>query len=90
MFKGGRLEKKAQKAVQQGKYDRAIEVYKQIFSENPKDRRVQLKIGDLYSKLGEAQAAIDTYREVAAHFSNDGFFQKAIAGLQADSKFRPK
>ena len=44
----------ARKFVDKGQIDKAVKEYLRIVSEDPKDVRVWLKIGDLYAKKGLA------------------------------------
>lgn len=80
---------KAQKFIQQGKLQKAIEEYQKIIDTDPTDVRTQLKIGDLNAKLGNIEAASDTYRKVAEHYAKDGFFLKAIAVFKQILKLDP-
>ena len=69
----------AQKYVQKGNYDRAIREYTRVVEEDPRDVRVWLKIGDLYAKKNDKNAATDTYSKVAEFYSEQGFYLKAVA-----------
>jgi tetratricopeptide (TPR) repeat protein len=80
---------KAQKLIQQGKVQKAIEEYQIIVDNDPSDIRTLLKIGDLHAKLGNIEAATDTYRKVAEHYAKDGFFLKAIAVFKQILKLDP-
>ncbi len=80
---------KAQKLIQQGKLNKAIEEYQKIVDIDPSDVRTFLKIGDLNAKLGNIEAASDTYKKVAQHYAKDGFFLKAIAVFKQILKLDP-
>src|SRR6266853_1983879 len=69
----------ARKFVDKGQIDKAVKEYLRIVSEDPKDVRVWLKIGDLYAKKGAKQEATDTYLKVARFYHEQGFFLKAVA-----------
>ncbi len=69
----------ARKFVDKGQIDKAVKEYLRIVSEDPKDVRVWLKIGDLYAKKGAKQEAIETYVKVARFYHEQGFVDKAIA-----------
>lgn len=69
----------AQKYVQKGQLDKAIKEYRRIVEAEPGDVRTWLKIGDLQAKKGSAPEATDTYLRVANHYSEQGFYLKAVA-----------
>src|SRR6476469_4340755 len=69
----------ARKFVEKNQIDKAVKEYLRIVSEDPKDVRVWLKIGDLYAKKGAKQDATDTYLKVARFYHEQGFFLKAVA-----------
>jgi len=62
-----------------GRPEKAIELLKQIVAENPRDWTTINKIGDLYAKANDIKAANDEFAKVAAFYSKDGFYLKAIA-----------
>ncbi|MBL4635604.1 MAG: tetratricopeptide repeat protein, partial [Kofleriaceae bacterium] len=67
------------KAYEKGQYDKALREYLKIVKEDPKDVRVWLKIGDLYTKKQSNTEATETYMKVAAYYSEQGFFKKSVA-----------
>ncbi|MCB9707856.1 MAG: tetratricopeptide repeat protein [Myxococcales bacterium] len=69
----------AQKYAAKGLYDRAIAEFKKVLETNPKDIRTLLKIGDLYTRKGDRDEAIESYHHVAQHYAQQGFFLKAVA-----------
>ena len=80
----------ATKLVQKGQFDKAIRVYEKILSEDPKDVRVLLKIGELQQKKGDPSAAAETFGRVADAYSEQGFFLKAVAVLKQMLKLAPE
>src|SRR5262249_44586055 len=80
----------ARKFVDKGQIDKAVKEYLRIVSEDPKDVRVWLKIGDLYAKKGAKQEAIDTYLRVARFYHDRGFVDKAIAVCEQIRKLDPR
>lgn len=74
-----RLLQSATKLIEKKKYDKAIVEYQKIVQHDPKDARTLLKIGDLYSKLKDYGAAVETYDRVATFYASQGFQLKAIA-----------
>ncbi len=80
----------ARKFVDKGQIDKAVKEYLRIVSEDPKDVRVWLKIGDLYAKKGAKQEATDTYLKVARFYHDQGFFLKAVAVYKQILKLDPR
>jgi pilus assembly protein FimV len=74
-----KLRKDADEAERQQKYDKAIDLLRQIIQENPRDWNTINKVGDLYGKLNNPKAANEQYVKVARYFADDGFYLKAIA-----------
>ncbi|TVR02417.1 MAG: hypothetical protein EA398_08150 [Deltaproteobacteria bacterium] len=69
----------AQKYIQKGQLDRAIEVYRKLVAGDPSDVRLLLKMADLQERSGKRDDAAQTFREAAAHFIEKGFLFKALA-----------
>ncbi|CAN5139403.1 hypothetical protein BH11MYX1_BH11MYX1_03910 [soil metagenome] len=80
----------ARKFVDKGQIDKAVKEYLRIVSEDPKDVRVWLKIGDLFAKKGAKQEATDTYLKVARFYDEQGFFLKAVAVYKQILKLDPR
>jgi len=79
----------AQKHLAKGNYDRAIAEYQRLVDEDPADVRTWLKIGDLQTRKGAHKEASDTYRRVAEHYAEQGFFLKAVAVYKQILKLQP-
>jgi len=79
----------ARKHQSRGQYDKAIAQYKKLVEADKRDVRSLLKIGDLYVRKGDRGSAIDTYRSVADHYAQQGFFLKAIAVFKQILKLDP-
>jgi tetratricopeptide (TPR) repeat protein len=69
----------AEKAVQQGKLQNAITEYEKVVKEDARDLTVLNTIGDLYSRIGNADKAATCFKKVGDHYASDGFTVKAIA-----------
>lgn len=80
----------AQKHLQRGALDKALEDYQTLLKADPKDSNIRLKVGDLHLKLGRAQDAIDAYLRVAQQFTNEGFDAKAVALYKQITKLDDK
>jgi tetratricopeptide (TPR) repeat protein len=80
----------AQKHLQSGKLDKALEDYRTLLKADPHDSNVLLKVGDLYLKQGKRDEAINSYLRVAQQFTRDGFDAKAVALYKQISRLDPK
>ena len=79
----------AQKLVAKGSYDKAIAQYQLLVQDDPRDVRTLLKIGDLYTKTGSRDRAVESYGRVAAQYAGQGFFLKAVAVYKQILKLDP-
>lgn len=79
----------AQKLVAKGSYDKAIAQYQLLVADDPRDVRTLLKIGDLYTKTGARDRAVESYGRVAAQYAGQGFFLKAVAVYKQILKLDP-
>ncbi|MGA9392171.1 MAG: tetratricopeptide repeat protein [Candidatus Sulfotelmatobacter sp.] len=79
----------AEKYVQQGKLQNAIAEYAKVIKADPKDLTVTNTIGDLYSRLGQADKATDCFKTVGDAYATQGFTVKAIAMYKKISKLKP-
>jgi tetratricopeptide (TPR) repeat protein len=79
----------AEKYVQQGKIQNAIAEYEKVIKADPKDLTVTNTIGDLYSRLGEADKATECFKTVGDAYATQGFTVKAIAMYKKISKLKP-
>jgi tetratricopeptide (TPR) repeat protein len=80
----------AQKNLQKGALDKALEDYRTLLKADPHDSNVLLKVGDLHLKLGKRGEAINAYVRVAQQFTRDGFDAKAVALYKQISRLDPK
>lgn len=88
-FNKGKVLQNAQKYIQQGKYEQAIEEYKKIIQDNPKDWNTYIQIGNLYQKIGKNSEAITYLKKVADFYIKDGIYMKAIALLKQINRIDP-
>ena len=70
---------KAEKLVQRGRLEAAIEELHMVLKEAPDDTRTLNRVGDLYARLNRVDEAADLFSKAAERFSKEGFFVKAIA-----------
>ena len=62
-----------------GGVDKAISLLKSLVADNPKDWNSINRLGDLYAKLNDVQAAKEQYTKVADFYARTGAHLKAIA-----------
>jgi tetratricopeptide (TPR) repeat protein len=79
----------AEKFVQQGKLPNAIAEYEKVLKADPKDLTVNNTIGDLYSRLGQSEKAIECFKSVGDAYASQGFTVKAIAMYKKLTKLKP-
>src|ERR1022692_1880032 len=79
----------AEKFVQQGKLQNAITEYEKILKADPKDLTVLNTVGDLYSRLGQSDRAVECFKNVGDAYATQGFTVKAIAMYKKLSKLKP-
>src|SRR5437879_6887131 len=79
----------AEKYVQQGKMQNAIAEYEKVLKNDPKDLTVTNTVGDLYSRLGEADKATECFKSVGDAYVTQGFTVKSIAMYKKIAKLKP-
>src|SRR5271165_4918226 len=79
----------AEKFVQQGKLPNAITEYAKILKADAKDLTVMNTVGDLYSRLGNIDQAVEHFKSVGDAYAAQGFTVKAIAMYKKLSKLKP-
>jgi pilus assembly protein FimV len=78
----------AEKFVQQGKLQNAISEYEKVLKADPKDLTVLNTVGDLYSRNGEQEKAVECFKNVGEAYASQGFTVKAIAMYKKLSKLK--
>src|ERR1700680_4410667 len=78
----------AEKFVQQGKLPNAIAEYEKVLKADPKDLTVMNTVGDLYSRLGNTDKAVECFKSVGDAYATQGFTVKAIAMYKKLSKIK--
>lgn len=79
----------AEKYVQQGKLPNAVSEYEKVVKEDPNDLTVLNTIGDLQSRLGQNDKAVDAFKKVGEAYAKNGFTVKAIAMYKKLTKLSP-
>lgn len=80
----------AERFLSQGKIRAAINEYKKVVEDNPKDFSTLNIMGDLYVKNSENNEAVQCYRLVAEHYYGQGFANKAIAIYNKIARLQPE
>jgi tetratricopeptide (TPR) repeat protein len=89
MFDKSKAMRSAERYLSQGKIRDAINEYRKVVDHEPRDIVTLNMLGDLYSKDADVHSAVNCYRSVAEHYSNQGFAQKAIAVYNKISRLQP-
>lgn len=69
----------AQRWILKGQSDKAIKEYQKLLEASPNDKRLHLKLGDLYLKNGDHEKAVKQYLQVADLFANEELNSQAIS-----------
>ncbi len=80
----------AQKYILKGQSKRAIKEYLKLIEASPKDKRLYLKLGDLYLKDGEKEKAIHEYMKLADLYSEEDLNSRAISVYKKILSIEPK
>src|SRR5271156_1654962 len=67
----------------------AIAEYEKVTKADPKDLTVTNTVGDLYSRLGQADKAVESFKSVGDAYAAQGFTVKAIAMYKKLTKLKP-
>jgi tetratricopeptide (TPR) repeat protein len=80
----------AEKYVQQGKLQNAINEYEKVVKDDPKDLTTLNSIGDLCARIGQNEKACLYFKKVGDAYALDGFTVKAIALYKKLTKLNPQ
>ena len=69
-------------SLNRGSNEGALKAYLAILKQEPKDRRIRQKVGELYLKLGKTKDAEVQFREVTDALIKEGAFRAAVALLK--------
>jgi tetratricopeptide (TPR) repeat protein len=79
----------AQKFLERGQLDKALAEFAKVVQEDPKDTRTWLKMAELHAKRGAADLATEIYLKTGELYTEQGFFQKAVAVYKNVLKLSP-
>lgn len=80
----------AQKYILKGHPKKAISEYIKLIEADPKDKRLYLKLGDLYCKNGENEKAITEYMKLAGLYVEEDLNSRAISIYKKVLSINPK
>lgn len=80
----------AQKHILKGQPKKAIAEYIKLIEADPKDKRLYLKLGDLYYKTGENEKAITEYMKLAGLYAEEDLNLRAISIYKKVLAISPK
>jgi tetratricopeptide (TPR) repeat protein len=80
----------AQKYILKGQPKKAIKEYLRLIDSNPKEKRLYLKLGDLYLKNGENDNAIKEYLKLAELYEEDDLNFRAISAYKKVLSINPR
>jgi tetratricopeptide (TPR) repeat protein len=79
----------AEKLLRGGKVSSALEEFRRIAEEAPRDVQLLNRIGDSLAKAGRNAEAIGYYEKIADHFAAAGFYPKAVAIVKKAARLDP-
>jgi tetratricopeptide (TPR) repeat protein len=79
----------AEKLIRQGKVDAAIAEFVRIVEDQPQDWAAKNTLGDLYSRAGQTDKAVQQFVEIANNLSDEGAMAKAGALYKKILKLKP-
>ena len=80
----------AERLLKQGRVSSALDEYRRIAEDAPRDVLTQNRIGDALARAGRTDEAIAYYDRAGEHFAQAGFYPRAIAILKKVVKLAPK
>jgi len=80
----------AQKYILKGQLKKAINEYLRLVEADPQDKRLHLKLGDLYLKNAEEDKAIQSYLKVATLYGEEDLNFRAISIYKKILSINPK
>ena len=88
-FDRSKAMRNAERFIAQGKIRLAIDEYKEVVRNDPRDFGTLNMLGDLHVKDGNKNDAVRCYQKVAEHYGQQGFAQKAIAIYNKIQRIKP-
>lgn len=85
-----KVQKEAEKLLASNKVDRAIEEFRKLLDDNPRDLALMNRIGDLCIQANRIPEGIDTFKRLALGYERDGFHARATAILKKAVRAAPE
>jgi CRP-like cAMP-binding protein len=73
------IRNKAKKALLDGKYKKALELFLELHQAEPDELRVHVKVAELKEKTGDTAGAVQDYIKIGNAYAEQGFVVQAIA-----------
>ncbi len=84
-----KVRKEAEKYQAAGRIDKALDSYRMLVDDDPKNLALQNTYGDLLAQGGRSQEAVEVFRRLAIAYERDGFAPKATAVLKKAVRSSP-
>ena len=84
-----KVRKEAEKYQAAGRIDKALDSYRMLVDDDPKNLALQNTYGDLLAQGGRGQEAVEVFRRLAIAYERDGFAPKATAVLKKAVRSAP-
>lgn len=84
-----KVRKEAEKHQAAGRIDKALDSYRMLVDDDPKNLALQNTYGDLLTQGGRGQEAVEVFRRLAIAYERDGFAPKATAVLKKAVRSSP-
>ncbi|HTL98984.1 MAG TPA: tetratricopeptide repeat protein, partial [Holophagaceae bacterium] len=85
-----KVRKEAEKYQQSGRLDKAIDCYRMLMDDEPKNLGLMNTLGDLMAQANRQSEAADVFRRLAIAYERDGFAPKATAILKKAVRAAPE
>jgi CRP-like cAMP-binding protein len=76
--------------LKRSRWDKAAEALEQLVAAEPKDMAQRLRLGDTYRRMENPQQAIESYRQAAKFFADEGQVIKAIGAVKLILEVDPR
>jgi pilus assembly protein FimV len=77
-----KISKNANAYLSSGKVEKAIEEFRKLVEDNPKDYNTLNQIGDLYIQIGRVGDGVDAHKRLGLAYEREGFHAKSAAIFQ--------
>ena len=85
----GKFIEEAQKHVMRGQFGKAAKAYEQALAMEPSSVNLRQKLAEILIKDGRSDDARKEFETIGKHYSNNGFYLKAIAVYKQLQKLFP-